>query len=62
MQQNLHSRFVAPLPDNYRRLRFLKISENYAGVSIITPRIQAPVLGYIRGTKGAVLFLHDLLD
>jgi hypothetical protein len=61
IQRNLHSQLVAPLPDNYRRLCFLKAAEEYSGASIIVPRIQAPVLGYIRGVRGAVSFLNNLL-
>jgi hypothetical protein len=54
---------VAPLPENYRRLQYIKASVESAGITIATPQVAAPFIGYMkRGTDGARAFLERTIS
>ncbi len=54
--------YVAPLPDNYKRITFLKAAEKYPKVKIITPKITDQFIGYVKRTQsGACDFLRKEL-
>lgn len=56
-------RCVAPLPDNYKRIIFLKAAEKYANIKIIMPKIRDKVIGYMKRThNGACDFLRKELS
>lgn len=63
LECNSHQcRYLAPLPDNYKRITFLKVATKYADVDIITPEINDKFIGYMkRRESGACDFLRKEL-
>lgn len=52
-------RYIAPLPDNYKRIIFLKVAGKYVDVDIVIPEIKDRFIGYMkRRENGACDFLR----
>ena len=48
MRRNSHSILVGPLPENYKRMRFLEEAAHRAQLPLLAPQIISPFIGYMR--------------